>query len=73
MTSVKTQIETVQKELVQVERDMQRSMDDIRKTVAKFQYVIKKGDFERLQSRIDVLAPEKKVTKEEFRKMLIEK
>ena len=62
----------IQLELAELSEAVQQTMNRVKTAVDQFRYIVKKGDVNRLQQRVDAWAPEKKISRDEFKKMLEE-
>ena len=70
---VELEMESLKRELLQLDHDVKQTVERVKSTVSSFKTVVKKGDFQRLQQRIDLWAPEQRITREQFKKMLEER
>lgn len=60
----------VQHELKLLEREVAQTIRSVESTVHKFRRVVKRAELARLQQRVDVWAPEKKVSRVAFQRLL---
>jgi hypothetical protein len=67
---IELEMEALRKDLGTLDGEMHKSVDEVKFIVGKFKTVVKKGDLQRLQNRIDMWAPQDKITREQFKKLL---
>ena len=67
---IELELEALKKELADLEHELHRTVVRLRMAVGLFKTVAKKGDFSRLQSRVDLWSPETRVTRTQFLRML---
>ena len=64
------ELASLELELAALDDEVHATVERIKLTMAAFKTVSKKGDLQRLQSRIDAWAPEQKITKKQFLRLL---
>jgi len=64
------ELQQLKEELVLVDVEMRKVMTKVRGTLEQFKTAVKKGDLARLQAKADMWAPEKRITKKQFEKMI---
>jgi predicted nucleic acid-binding Zn-ribbon protein len=69
---LEVEMEALKREIVQLEIEVQRTMQRVKYAVGLFRNVAKKGDLSRLQQRVDYWAPEKRITRKQFLDLLAE-
>lgn len=72
VAGVELEVQALKEELSQLEQDFARTIARAKLAVGQYRAVVKRGDMARLQNRIDSWGPERRLTREQFRKMLEE-
>ena len=72
VADLEIEMESLHKELAGLTLEMKRTIERAKTTVAGFKPAVKRGDLTRLQNRIDTWAPEQKISREQFKRMLEE-
>jgi hypothetical protein len=67
---IELEMEALRKELGELDGEMRNSVGQVKAIVGKFKTVVKKGDLQRLQNRVDMWAPQEKITREQFKRLL---
>jgi predicted nucleic acid-binding Zn-ribbon protein len=70
IADIQIEMEGLKSEIVLLEHEMKRTAATAKDVVVQFRPSAKRGEFARLQSRIDAWAPEKRITRDQFKKML---
>lgn len=70
VADIELEMQALKAELRLLDAELQRTVDRAKKVVGRYRGVVKGGDLARLQNRIELWAPEKRVTRDQFRKML---
>lgn len=68
--SATQELESLKRELNDIDHDCKLAVQAVRETVQRFRRVTKIGDLKRLQQKIDAWHPEEKLSKRSFRRML---
>jgi hypothetical protein len=70
VASIELEMHSLKTELLALEGEMQSTIDRAKKVVGQYKGVVKRGDMMRLQNRADVWAPEKRITREQFKRLI---
>ena len=72
VADVELELQALKHELEQLEQEFAQTIVRAKRVVGQYRAVVKQGDMARLQHRIDVWGPERRLTRAQFRKMLEE-
>lgn len=70
VAELELEMESLHHELVSLDGEMKRTIERAKSMVAGFKPAVKRGDLMRLQNRIDTWAPEQRISREQFKRML---
>lgn len=72
VADMELEVQSLKSELTQLEQEFAHTVTRAKQVVGEYRAVMKHADLARLQNRIDVWGPERRMTREQFRKMLEE-
>jgi hypothetical protein len=72
VAELELEMEALHHELAGLEGEMKRTVERAKSVVNGFKPAVKRGDLMRLQNRIDIWAPEQRISREQFKRMLEE-
>jgi predicted nucleic acid-binding Zn-ribbon protein len=67
---IELELEALKKELGELDAQIHVTVVRVKDAITRFRSVVKKSELVRLQQRIDLWAPEQKITREQFKRML---
>lgn len=70
MTDIAVEVAQLRDALTIIDRDVASLIERVKHVLSMFKTVVKQGDMARLQSRVDLWAPETRITREQFARML---
>lgn len=70
MADIAVEIAQLRDALINIEQDVASVVERVKHSLSMFKTVVKQGDMARLQSRVDLWAPETRITREQFARML---
>ncbi|HIH24117.1 TPA: hypothetical protein HA251_03730 [Candidatus Woesearchaeota archaeon] len=70
MADIAVEVAQLRDALAIIEHDVASVVERVKHSLSMFKTVVKQGDMARLQSRVDLWAPETRITREQFARML---